>query len=260
MKQIGWFVFLLISLLSMVACSDDGIYFTQDEIVQGDIITGKQIELKGNVLVVYTEEAGSVNVQGAKGQIHAVSSDEKVVTVSESSDGKSTVFVTSVAVGKAVVTVNDEEGNSSSFTVEVKDVEELWTPKSLFVVSSEKLCVVEGVSAADSAAIVADVLSSVVEAKFVIKERSFIPSSVVKRLYVYDSEENLLFRGLMKLEQKEDGLAALSVYYQDELLASYQVNTKLGSLFLIKELTDAYQDAYPQVTKVQVYLPIKTLQ
>lgn len=63
--------------LTFAACDDeDGIYFTQDEVIQGDILTGKQIGLKNNTLNIYTTEGGGVNVQGSKGAISATSSDD----------------------------------------------------------------------------------------------------------------------------------------------------------------------------------------
>lgn len=260
MKRICLLGLLLVFLIAASSCSDDEIYFTQDEIVQGDIISGKQVELKHNRLLIYTEQGASVNVQGAKGQIHAVSSNEKVVTVSTSTDSKRSVYVTSKAIGEAVVTVTDEEGNSSCFTVEVKDVEELWTPKHLFVVSSDRQCVVKGATAADSAAIAADALAKATEAKFVIKERAIIAFDVSKRLYAYDQEDHLLFRGYMKLEQKGEGWAELIISDQTQLIGCYQGNTTSGLPILIREMTDLYQTAYPQVTKVQVYLPVKSLQ
>ena len=61
-----WGLWLLLFTLGAVACSDDGIYFTQDEIVEGDIMTGKQVRLVDNTLVVYTGMSGSVNIQGGK--------------------------------------------------------------------------------------------------------------------------------------------------------------------------------------------------
>ena len=81
-----WLVFCL---LFTTACNDDdNIYFTQDEII-GDINSGKQIALENNTLVVYTNNmATSVNVQGAKGKIHATSSDENIVLVTSSNEGK----------------------------------------------------------------------------------------------------------------------------------------------------------------------------
>lgn len=84
-----WLVFCL---LFTTACNDDdNIYFTQDEII-GDINSGKQIALENNTLVVYTNNmATSVNVQGAKGKIHATSSDENIVLVTSSNEGKATV-------------------------------------------------------------------------------------------------------------------------------------------------------------------------
>ena len=94
-----WLVFCL---LFTTACNDDdNIYFTQDEII-GDINSGKQIALENNTLVVYTNNmATSVNVQGAKGKIHATSSDENIVLVTSSNEGKATVLVEALNIGNA---------------------------------------------------------------------------------------------------------------------------------------------------------------
>ncbi len=69
--------------LLMMGCSDDekGMYFTKDEIVQGDINTGKQVGIKDNTIDVYTTEQGYVNVQGAVGKISATSVDENVAFI-----------------------------------------------------------------------------------------------------------------------------------------------------------------------------------
>ena len=149
MKAKIYFLAMAFVALLMVGCSDDdGIRLTQDEII-GDINTGKQVGIKDNSLVIYTTEGSTVNVQGAKGKVSAQSSDEKVVTVTciheTGQYGKDErVSLTAVAVGKALVTVSDEDGNEAKFAVEVKDVEELWK-SSVFAVRQKK-CLVEGVS------------------------------------------------------------------------------------------------------------------
>ncbi|EEC95449.1 hypothetical protein PRABACTJOHN_03175, partial [Parabacteroides johnsonii DSM 18315] len=106
-----WLVFCL---LFTTACNDDdNIYFTQDEII-GDINSGKQIALENNTLVVYTNNIGtSVNVQGAKGKIHATSSDENIVLVTSSNEGKATVLVEALNIGNAQITVTDAGGKFS---------------------------------------------------------------------------------------------------------------------------------------------------
>ena len=116
MKAKIYFLAMAFVALLMVGCSDDdGIRLTQDEII-GDINTGKQVGIKDNSLVIYTTQGSTVNVQGAKGKVSAQSSDEKVVTVTciheTGQYGKDErVSLTAVAVGKALVTVSDEDGN-----------------------------------------------------------------------------------------------------------------------------------------------------
>ena len=63
MKQIYFLcsVLALAGVVLLASCSDDdGLYFTQNEVI-GDIITGKQIRLEGNTLKVYTTEVGGVS-------------------------------------------------------------------------------------------------------------------------------------------------------------------------------------------------------
>ena len=116
--------------LTFAACDDeDGIYFTQDEVIQGDILTGKQIGLKNNTLNIYTTEGGGVNVQGSKGAISATSSDGKIATATCQNEETKSVQVKAHAVGNTFITVTDAKGNSQRFTVVVKDVEELWSQK-----------------------------------------------------------------------------------------------------------------------------------
>lgn len=137
MKAKIYFLAMAFVALLMVGCSDDdGIQLTQDEII-GDINTGKQVGIKGNSLVIYTTQGARVNVQGAKGKISAQSSDEKVVTVTcihkTGQYGKDErISLSAIAVGKAIVTVTDEDGNEAKLAVEVKDVETLWKTTQVF--------------------------------------------------------------------------------------------------------------------------------
>lgn len=164
MKAKIYFLAMAFVALLMVGCSDDdGIQLTQDEII-GDINTGKQVGIKGNSLVIYTTQGARVNVQGAKGKISAQSSDEKVVTVTciheTGQYGKDErISLSAIAVGKAIVTVTDEDGNEAKLAVEVKDVETLWKTTQVFS-GYQKYCKVEGVSKEDSLVIASDAIAS----------------------------------------------------------------------------------------------------
>ncbi|WP_195281981.1 pilus assembly protein N-terminal domain-containing protein [Parabacteroides johnsonii] len=256
MKHIYYASLWLILCLFAVACNDENeIYFTQDEIVQGDINTGKQIKLEGNTLIVYTEGGGYVNVQGAKGEIQATS-DENIATVKVAQEGKNTVLVTAVSIGKTYVTVTDAEGSSSGFTVEVKDEEELWTQKRVFSFTSGNQCVVEGVSPTDSATIATEVLSQTIEeATLVFKGRSFIPNGTYQRLYAYNQSKQLLYKGLYTLDSIDERFLRLNVYDKEELLTSFLVDKKTH-YYLVKDLTDEYKarPQYAAATKVWLYL------
>lgn len=257
MKHIYSVSLWLALCLFAVACNDENeIYFTQDEIVQGDINTGKQIKLDGNTLIVYTEGGDYVNIQGAKGEIRATSSDESIATVKVVQEGKNTVVITAVAIGKTYVTVTDAEGTSSGFTVEVKDEEELWTQKRVFSFTSGNQCVVEGVSPADSATIATEALSQTIEeATLVFKERSFIPDGTYQRLYAYDSSKQLLYKGFYTLDSIDERFLRLNVYDKEELLTSFLVDKKTP-YYLVKDLTDEYKarPQYAAATKVWLYL------
>lgn len=259
-------LWLILCLLGPMACNDEnGIYFTQDEIVEGDINTGKQIGLKENTLVVYTHGGGSVNVQGAKGEIRATSSDEQIATVRTAQEGKNSAIVTAVAIGKTLVTVTDAEGASATFSVVVKDEDELWTSKRTYSIGKAKQCIVEGASPADSAAIAADALALTTESLCVFKTRTFLPGGTAQRLSFYNEAKELLYEGLIApLESIEEGRGRFSLYAhadEQELLASFIIDTKTSTRFLIKDLTETYkaQSRYSTVSKVWVYLPLTAL-
>ena len=150
----------LAALLCLTSCSDDdsGIQLTEDE-VTGDIITGKQIVI--NTLTTYTDSGSKVNVNGAKGKVSAISSDDSVAKVScSSNESEKEIYVSGVSEGNATITVTDSDGNSAILKVEVKNWTARWKIyKTMYVVNRK--CLVEGVSSEDSAAIAADAIERV---------------------------------------------------------------------------------------------------
>lgn len=56
-----WRLWILLFTCCLAACNEDEIYFTQNELI-GDILTGKQVRLEDNTLVLYTGMSDRVNV------------------------------------------------------------------------------------------------------------------------------------------------------------------------------------------------------
>ena len=258
MKAKIYFLAMAFVALLMVGCSDDdGIRLTQDEII-GDINTGKQVGIKNNSLVIYTTEGSTVNVQGAKGTVTAQSSDEKVVTVTciheTGQYGKDErVSLSAVAVGKAIVTVTDEDGNEAKLAVEVKDVETLWHTAAVAVIG-QKQCIVEGVSKEDSLAIASDAIASKPYQAFRLKRRDYeVGMFSAYRLQILDAQKNVLVDGYYHVEGNEDH--SIHYYYvknrDNETLESFYERPKDGQFFFW-DLTDKYKKTYPQVTKVEL--------
>ena len=266
MKAKIYFLAMAFVALLMVGCSDDenGIRLTEDEII-GDINTGKQVGIKNNSLVIYTTEGSTVNVQGAKGKVTAQSSDEHVVTVTciheTGQYGKDErVSLTAVAVGKAIVTVADEDGNEAKLAVEVKDVETLWKVSGIFALSQKK-CLVEGVSKEDSLAIVSEAIASKPYEYIQMKTRGYNGDMfAASRIQFLDGQKNVLVEGCLSIEHREDDER---IYYlvknrDNETLESFYASQKLG-LLLFWNMTDKYKEAYPQVTKVELVMSVNAL-
>ncbi|MBQ8520646.1 MAG: hypothetical protein IJ456_04590 [Bacteroides sp.] len=262
MKKLFGLLLMLGLIRGLTGCSnDDEIYFTQDEIVQGDIATGKEIKVK--TLEVGTTESQSVYVRGGKGDL-TVSTDPLVVECRlEQSSGKWYLVIKGITAGEAVITVTDSEGNSSSLSVSVIDVERLWKKTTYFQnLRIERKCMVRGVSPADSAVIVSSVLSNDKEASYVVKMRTF-PPSVLYRLVIRDAEENVLTDAEMDIttnsmnEGEEWWGARMELYqnYEEGLLATYYYYQNNGEWF-VKDLTKAYQTEYPNVTEVLLFKPV----
>lgn len=266
MKAKIYFLAMAFVALLMVGCSDDesGIRLTQDEII-GDINTGKQVGIKNNSLVIYTTEESTVNVQGAKGKVATQSSDEKVVTVTciheTGQYGKDErVSLKAVSVGKAIVTVTDEDGNEAKLAVEVKDVEELWHTVAVAPIS-QKRCIVEGVSKEDSLAIASDAIASKPYQVFRLKRRDYeVGMFSAYRLQILDAQKNVLVDGYYRTEDNEDH--SIHYYYvknrDNETLESFYERSKDGQFFFW-DLTDKYKKTYPQVTKVELGMDLGTM-
>ena len=263
-----WGLWLLLFTLGAVACSDDGIYFTQDEIVEGDIMTGKQVRLVDNTLVVYTGMSGSVNIQGGKGDCTAKSANTEVATVTESNYGGShMVLVTGNAIGNTIITVTDSKGNSSSFAVTVKNAEDLWGNVFIYEYDEEfgqKECFVRGVSPADSAAIVADVFAKNKDCRFVMKSRFAAPSEIY-RTVVYDAGGKVLLDGPSPRPVAGTGGTGIPYFKwkvysrQDGIVLAEYASVQDGSPRIVKDLTDKYQVKYPEVSSVFLWISVRIL-
>lgn len=209
---------------------------------------------KGNSLVIYTTQGARVNVQGAKGKISAQSSDEKVVTVTciheTGQYGKDErISLSAIAVGKAIVTVTDEDGNEAKLAVEVKDVETLWKTTQVFS-GYQKYCKVEGVSKEDSLVIASDAIASKPYEAVKFKSRGDV--FTVSRIQ-FLAGGKVLVDGYYTTTYNEDH----SILYfevgdgKGGTLENFYLKPKEGSLFFW-DLTDKYKEAYPQVTKVEL--------
>lgn len=250
---------MLFVALLMVGCSDDekGIRFTKDE-MEGDILTGKQVGIEDNTLSVYTTEENTVNVQGASGKISAVSADEKIATVYCDNMDEKRVHVKGVAVGKTKITVTDADGNSATFIADVKDVESAWATMDV-VDLSRKYCVVEGVSKEDSSVIASDVIAKNHYQTFVeqVRRNSIMDSSI--RCQILDAQKNVLVKGfLVKADENADGfIFHIWAKDSDTILETFFVKRNGGNV--VWDLTKQYQDAYPSVTKVELWIAGESL-
>ncbi len=192
MKQINYLILVWLAVMGllMVSCGDDeGLRFTKDEVVGGDVLTGRQIPLAHNELNVYTTEEGSVNVQGASGTVSAVSSDAQIATVRCINEGQRIVVVHGVKEGKVSVSVTDDKGQTATFVAVITDVAKSW--HVVMVMTTEKImdCRVEGASPADSMAIVEDAKRRFAGLKYVVRLRTFFPTNLLKiTIYNKDNE------------------------------------------------------------------------
>ncbi len=260
MKRNAYYLWMMFCALTMVGCSDDdnGIYFTKDEIVEGDIRTGKQEGIKDNTVDVYTTEQTSVNVRGASGKISAVAEDEGIAKVidCDNSETKKVVFM-GVAEGKTGIVVTDEHGNTARFVANVVDVANAWKTRATYSLD-EKKCVVEGVSKADSAEIVSSVIANDKKHMMYILFRTYYPSEML-RVIIKDKEDHSLLEGV--LYHADDGqnvrcwVTPYGSYEAVVLDQFYLVQDKEAKRnYFVWDLTSTYQGKYPTVTSVKLYV------
>lgn len=261
---------LLLSISGLWACSDDNdeIYFTQDEIVEGDILTGKQLSV-GNSVTVYTNMSDYVNVQGAKGKISAVSANAKIASVQVLNAAyearpisDKSILVKGTAVGNTVVTVTDEDGHYATLNIEVKDEKALWSPVAEYTKISliEDDVLITGATPQQEAAIRTDLLvRKTHEHKFLLMK--WIPAPFITtffRMYVYDAGGNLLYELRQGYRTMENNVTLYAVDKDGNLLKSYTFTEKeeYGTLLLCEDVTEDYKELYPDV-KVEVRMVVK---
>lgn len=249
---------MLLALVCFSGCSDsdEGIYFTQDEVVQGDILTGKQVNI-GNSLTVYTGMGNEVYVQGGSGNLSAVSADEQVATVEVIQglfdDSKyPRLRIMGVSVGNAAVTVTDERGNTATLQVKVEDSETLWSSYTYQKTSLiEDVCRVTGVSDEAAGAIRSDILTRKnKEFRFVFKVRSIsagLPS--MSKLSVRDAEGNQLYE-LSDGYLTQKGQLTFGIVNADgvpEKTYTFSLIDDEQGRWLVEDLTYDYKAQYPGV-------------
>lgn len=244
----------LIALLSLASCGkeDSGIQLTQDEIV-GDINTGKKIAI--TALTIYTDGGSTVNVNGANGKISATSSDESIVKVScSTNETEKEIYLNAISAGNATVTITDSDGNSATLKVEVKNWTAQWKlSRTMYVI--DRTCLVEGVSAEDSATIAANAIEKDSCYKYyTLYVRTIIPNNdLAKRLIIKDKDGNTRMEGNLNIQSYDDNTKVwhlLPIYnYTEVVLATFYKN-EYG---FVKDMTADYKQAYPNVKKVELH-------
>lgn len=120
MKLTKFFLLALIALvLPLSSCEDREIYFTTDEIV-GDIITGNQIRMNNPTII--SMGTIKVNVQNAKGNVTATSSDQEIadVEVYKSQYRYPELIINLKKQGDVSISVKDEDGNTATLCFKVR--------------------------------------------------------------------------------------------------------------------------------------------
>lgn len=248
----------VIFVATFVGCSDDdeGIYFTQDEIV-GDINTGKYINI-GNRLNVYANYGGRVNVHGQSGDIKATSTDEKVATVTvdnrQYNDGHVSMTIHGVSNGQTDIIVSDANGNTATLTVDVTTLERMKYKRTASVVN------VAGVSDAEAETIKADVLEQHAnESRY---EVELVPSSGYSleraaKLYVYDASDKLLY----EMNGRKVFEGGTYEFYKTIGDATYTYSFMFGGDYMEIDLSPEYRAKYQNESlRVELTLSVEKVE
>jgi hypothetical protein len=270
LKSIIELTLVLFASFAFTACSDEDkdIHFTKNEVVQGDILTGKQVSIPGNTINVYTTMSDVVNVQNASGVISAVSKNENIATVrvvNASYDGEPIqdkgIEIRGIQVGETNIVVSDADGKTATLNVKVEDVSLFWnticTYKKTSLVEDE--VEIEGIDETSTGVIKTDILSNKAkENTFIIKASKSYPFSVYK-MQVLDKNENVLYElvsgtvsgsGYKFHLPSQDQTSGVKTY-------SFYEETNSFGKWLVEDISDDYKAQYPKV-KVLLKMKIET--
>jgi len=244
----------LLIAVTVASCSDDdenGIYFVTDEVVEGDILTGKEVSVKS--INVYKGYSYGCQVRGFSGTLQAVSSDESVATAEINATSDATYLaVRGCGEGSTVITVSDAAGQIATMPVSVKPLNRYKYERTD---ASNDFIGVEGVSDSEAEAIKSDVRKRFAdEFRYELEPVPTMPSAGLYRLYVYDKSGNLLyemhgskqFHDSSFVFQKTDGETKYAYFFGSEALEIY--------------LTDLYRMEYPNVKTVVFVMNISKIE
>ena len=245
-ENLSGILVILFCSISLLSCSDDErLYFTQDEIIQGDISTGKQIEIKN--ITVYTSMSGHMYIQGGSGKISATSSDENIATVTTHKDTYQELIIKGVNTGIATITVTDEKGNAATLPVSVEDVETLWTTIATYKKTSliEDECIITGVSDTEAASIQSDVLyRKSKESIFLFKGRTLPPSTRIKlEVYTVDSEKLYQLTGYAT----QEGFDLSNNDDENRKTYYFSFTSDEQGSWMVEDISNDYRTQYPNV-------------
>lgn len=242
-------------LLGFIACSedDDIIRFTENEVVQGDILTGKQVPIPDNTVNVYATMSYTINVQNAKGGIVAVSQNEDIATVNvvnatyeaQPIEGNA-IVVYGHKIGRTQISVSDSEGKTATLRVNVLDINDYFTTINTYTKISlvEDEVQITGVNDDEAGLIRCDILTNKAkEAKFVLAASKSFPWPIYK-MRVLNSAGGLLYElpyGVMI----ENDIRFHIIDNKGETTKTYTFWYDESTSFFMEDISDDYKAQYP---------------
>lgn len=241
-------------LSGFTACSDDDdeLGFTIDEVIQGDILTGKHVAVPGNTIGVYATRSYTVNVENARGEISAVSQDEDIATVEIVNTTDKEIVVSGHKMGNTQIIVTDSEGRIATLMVNVLDENEYWVTQATFskISLAEDDVLIIGVSEEEAGKIRTDILTNRnQESKFVLKAGQSYPWTTYK-MRVMDNEGNLLYELSHGMQIGENAYEFQVVDNKGETTKTYTFGygkNEYSADILWEDISDDYKTEYPEV-------------
>lgn len=250
---------------TFASCSDDDeqIYFSEDQIVGGDILTGNYNKI-GNSLTLYAGRSWSINVHGCSGGVKAVSVDENVATVAIQagaySDGHYCASINGVGVGTTTILFTDNSGKSATLTVTVEEYNFIIEERFRRASAVDDVCTVEGVTDAEAAVIKAEVIAKhAAEEKFIL-EYDDTPECDGMNVYyhakykTYDADDNLLYEttglysGDGKISFYDDNSGTFFIFYE---------SSDQTGRYLYLDFTQSYLSKYPNIKSVALKIYVE---